>query len=220
MISKTLAIALLIGTILMLIPVAILAIWYKVRMWKSILATFLLTAVGTVGTYIWYYFENGSLGGISFYGAVFVVPILFALLALLLRIPYGTLMDLCAPAECVMLAFMKVQCLSTGCCGGRVLGVTKAGAQIVFPSQIVELINGLMIMVALMVLGRKKPKRGDLYPMYMVIYGCTRFVLNFFRAQQSNFFLGMSPGNVWSVLSIMLGIAWLGILRYKKKMTN
>lgn len=220
MISTTLAIALLIGTVLMLIPVIILAVWYKVKIWKSVIATCLLTVAGTVGTYIWYYFENGSLGGISFYGAVFAVPVVFVLLTFLLRIPYSTLMDLCAPAECIMLAFMKVQCLTSGCCGGRVLFTDSHGVQIVFPSQIAELINGLIIMVVLMVLGRKKPNRGDLYPVYMIIYGVTRFVLNFLRAQQSDFFLGMSPGNVWSILSVMAGMAWLGVLWHKKKTTD
>lgn len=217
MISLNLAIALLLGTVLMVVPVLIQSRWYRVTVWKAIVATVLLTVVGTVGTYLLFYVENQRLGGISFYGAVFLVPVLFILVAWLLRLPYGTLMDLCAPAECVMLAFMKVQCMMSGCCGGRVIGTASDGSEIMFPSQIVELINGLLLAAILLFLGHRRHNRNDLYPWYMVLYGCTRFVLNFLREQQSDFFLGMSPGNVWSILSVLVGGAWLLVLHHRTK---
>ena len=81
----------------------------------------LLTVSGTLGTFIWYAIESGGFGGRSFYGAVFIVPLLFIPVAYLFRIPYAKLMDLCAPAECMMLVLMKALCLMEGCCGGRVL---------------------------------------------------------------------------------------------------
>lgn len=217
MISLNLAIALLIGTVLMAVPVLIQSRWYHLAAWKVVVATVLLTIVGTAGTYVLFFVENQRLGGISFYGAVFLVPILFILVAWLLRLPYGTLMDLCAPAECVMLAFMKIQCMMTGCCGGRVIGTTAEGNLIVFPSQIVELINGLLLAVILMFLAHRRPNRKDLYPLYMMLYGCTRFVLNFLRAQQSDFFLGMSPGNVWSIVAVLAGGVWLWVLYAREK---
>ena len=217
MISLSLAIALLIGTVLMAVPVLLQSRWYHVAVWKALVSTVFLTIAGTAGTYALFFVENQRLGGISFYGAVFLVPILFILVAWLLRLPYGTLMDLCAPAECVMLAFMKTQCMMTGCCGGKVIGTTAAGNPIVFPSQIAELINGLLLAAILMFLGHRRPNRKDLYPLYMVLYGCTRFVLNFLREQQSDFFLGMSPGNVWSIVSVLAGGAWLWILYYREK---
>lgn len=216
MISKELAIALAIGTVLMAVPVAIQSRWYQVKIWKSMLATVLLTVVGTTGTYLLFFVENGRWGGISFYGAVFLVPILFALLAWILRLSYGTLMDLCATAECMMLAFMKIQCLTSGCCGGRVLFSTADGNAVVFPSQIVELVNGLVLMGVMMYLARKRPNRGDLYPWYMVLYGCTRFVLNTLRGSLSPLVLGMPPGHFWSLVSILLGVTVLLILRKKE----
>lgn len=206
------------GTAAMLIPILIQSVWYKIKLWKSVPIAVLLTATGTFGTYIWYFIENRSLGGISFYGAVFTVPLLFLLIAFLLREPFGRLTDLCAPAECVMLMIMKFQCLLSGCCGGRVLYTTADGIAVRFPSQIVELVNAFVIALVLMFLAYKKPKRGDLYPLYMLIYGITRFVLNLFREAQSDFFLGMSPGNVWSLLAIATGTVWLIIL--KKRATN
>lgn len=200
----------------MQIPVLLISKWYKVKIWKNVLATILLAVVGTIGTKIWYFIENRSFGGISFYGSVFTVPVFAILIASLMRIPRGVLTDICAPAECIMLAFMKVQCLTTGCCRGRVLCTTSNNVEIVFPSQIMELLNGLIIMVVLLWIGYKKSKRGMLYPLFMITYGCTRFALNLFRSEQYDFFLGMPPGNVWSILSVLLGVVWLLSIRHFK----
>ena len=108
----------------MMIPMFFQARKYEIKLWKIVPIAFVLTIVGTLGTYLWFLLENLHWGGRSFYGAVFLVPIAFLLVALIVRIPYGQLMDLCAPAECIMLSIMKVQCLMEGCCAGRVLFMT------------------------------------------------------------------------------------------------
>ena len=200
-----------IGTLAMLAPVMIQSTWYKVNWKKSLLITVMLTATGTLGTFLMYFVENGSFGGISFYGAVFFVPILFVIVARLVGVRYGVLMDLCAPAECVMLAIMKVQCLLTGCCGGVLLRYN--GVSYVFPSQIMEMVNGLVIGVILLLMARKEKNRGRLFPWYMVIYGVTRFVLNMFRQGGAARILGLPFGNFWSLVSIVVGIIWLWIAR-------
>lgn len=215
MISLELFIVLLIGTAVMLIPIMIQSKWYQIKLWKSIPIAFILTIAGTVGTKIWFLIENGNIAGQSFYGAVFVVPFVFLLIAKLVRVPYDQLMDLCAPAECAMLGIMKTQCFTSGCCGGREVFVNAQGTAIIFPSQIVELITALVILVALMLLSRKDQNRGMIYPLYMVIYGATRFVLNYFRAGDGVFALGLAPGAFWSVCALLLGVVWLVINKAK-----
>ena len=128
-------------------------------------------------------------------------------------------MDLCGPAECLMLAIMKLMCLSDGCCSGRELFVNAEGIAVYFPSQIVEHINALIIFAVLMVMVFRKKNRGCIYPWYLTLYGATRFVLNFFRLDQAEFFFGMAAGNVWSLVAIVIGIFWLCICR-KKDLTD
>ena len=106
-----------IGTCAMLLPILIMAIWYKVKIWKGIVVAVVITVAGTIGAYILFYIENHWIGGASFYGAVFIMPIAFLLVPKLLRMPYCEIMDLCAPAGCVMLMIMKSQCFLQGCCG-------------------------------------------------------------------------------------------------------
>lgn len=216
MITPKFLLFLAIGTLAMLCPLLICGTWYKMRLYKCVIVAFLLTVVGSAGTYLLGFIENQyRFGSRSFYGAVFLIPIVFLFVAKLLRITYVQLMDISAPAVCIMLVLMKVLCFMDGCCAGRILFVTASGVAVSFPSQIAEMANALIISVALMLLAYKKPKRGDIFPLYMVIYGATRFILNLFRENQTDFLFGMAPGNVWSMLSIIIGIAWLFIVHQK-----
>lgn len=209
--------ALLAGTFAMFIIILILMKRYQIKTWKSLPIALLLTVVGTIGTYIWFFVESCRFGGRSYYGAVFFVPIVFILIARLFKIPYGELMDFCAPSECVMLAIMKYQCFVDGCCGGRVLYTYEEGRKIYFPSQIAELINAIIIMAILIKLGVGCEHKGKIYPIYLILYGVTRFILNFFRKDLDVFFAGLPAGNVWSILSVAIGIIWLIVLKRKNK---
>lgn len=206
-----------VGTAAMLTSMIPMARQYRIVGWKTFVSAIMLTISGTVGTYIWFFVENGHFGGRSFYGAIFIVPLIFWVVAKVLGINYGKLIDLCAPAECIMLAIMKYACLTEDCCGGRVLCTTAEGLEVIFPSQIAETVAALMIAVILIVMARNPKNRGTLFPWYMVIYGASRFVLNLFRAENAVFLLGMTAGNVWSVLSVILGFAWLILLKKSQK---
>ena len=215
MISVKLLIFLLLGTLAMLVPMIIQSIWYKIKLWKSVIMAVLLTVIGTLGTYIWFFVENLWFGGRSFYGAIFIVPIVFIVIPKFFRISYGYLMDLCAPAECIMLAIMKAKCLIDGCCGGRILFETASGEIIRFPSQIAELIVAILLCIILMFFAYKPKFRGTLYLWYMVLYGLSRFILNFFRDVWGN---GTIPfGTIWSVFSVIIGIIILITIKYKNK---
>ena len=202
-------IALSVGTGAMLILIFALMVCYQEKRWKSIPLSILLTVSGTIGTYIWFFVECSFWGGRSYYGAVFLVPMMFTYVARWIKIPYGELMDYCAPAECVMLAIMKYQCLVDGCCGGIALRVLEDGSTIFFPSQIVELVNALMIVAILLIVAVKQKYRGKIYAWYLLIYGTMRFVLNWFRSDNTPLLLGLPAGNLWSLLAVFWGLLWL-----------
>jgi len=187
----------------------------EVALWKIPVLMVMLTVAGVLGTMILFFFESGRIGGTSFYGAVLLVPILM-LPALALRIKFHTLMDLCAAAECAMLAVMKIDCVMGGCCEGKY--VPELGIQ--FPSQIVEGINALGLAILLVMIYRKF-RCGSQYPLYLIFYGITRFFLNLMRYTADDpHILGMAQGNFWSLVSIALGAVWLAWLyrdRLQKK---
>ena len=193
----------------MLIPMLLMSTWYNVRKYKVLISAIILTVFGVIGTYSWFWVETGRWGGRSFFGAVFIIPISVILVSKLLRIPYGDLMDLCAPAECVMLILMKVKCIIDDCCEGRVLFNSSSGTEIVFPSQIVELANALILGVVLIFLSKNEKRRGTIYVWYLLLYGITRFILNWFRAENDPFALGLTAGCFWSLCSIIVATVFL-----------
>jgi phosphatidylglycerol:prolipoprotein diacylglycerol transferase len=218
MISLKVAIFLAIGTVFMFIPICIQSHWYGIKFWKRIVLAICLTVCGTIGTYILFYLEVGKIGGISFYGAVFFVPVLFIAISKLLKLPYGELLSVCGPAECIMLVIMKVQCFTSGCCAGRVLYYTDAGVPVNFPSQIVESANALVLCVVLMIIAKKSKYRNTVYPWYMILYGITRFVLNIFRKEWVTTKMFMPIGNIWSIVSCIIGVGCLYyIIKHKKE---
>ena len=201
---------------MMLIPIVIQSYWYRYRLWKSFLIAFLIAISGVIGTYTMFYIENHRWGGTSFFGGVFFVPLFFAGFSYLLKHPYNELMDLCAPAGCMMLVVMKIQCLLSGCCGGRVLFTNEVGAEIRFPSQAAELINGLILAVLLMIIAYKAKNKGEIYPIFLLLYGTSRFILNFFREEFVTTNMFVPYGTIWSIVSIAGGAMWIWLLRRSK----
>lgn len=193
----------------MSIPILAVCGKYQISKWKGLVATIALTATGTTGTFCMYFIENGHFGGLSFYGAVFLVPIVFTVVAPLLRIPYGEITDLCAVGECIMLALMKVHCILGGCCIGRELFTTKEGMVIRIPSRTMEILAALVIFAVLYTWVLKHKKNGVLYPWYLILYGNIRFVLNIFREAWVTKEMLLPFGNIWSLVAITIGVLWL-----------
>ena len=62
-----------------------------------------------------------------------------------------------------------------------------------------------LVLLLLLCRGKHAEK---LYPLYLVIYGGTRFVLNFLRETRP-FVLAVPAGHLWSLVSILIGLLWL-----------
>lgn len=183
----------------------------QVALWKMGLLTVWLTITGVLGTMILAYIEMGTFGGTSFYGAVFLVPILIVP-AMLMKISYKDILNLCAPAECAMLVVMRFNCLENGCCFGRYL----PALEFQFPNQLAEMVVGLTIMVTLIQM-HKKDQQVQLYPWYMILYGACRFILQGFRYGGTDpWVLGLSQGHLWSLVSMVIGTVWLLLSRSRK----
>lgn len=199
---------LFLGLIGMFITVLIQSFRNKVRIYKSIIISVLLTIVGTVGAMLMFFVENGYFSGYSFFGALFLVPIAFIAVSLLLKINYSTLMDICAPAGCIIIVIMKINCIRSNCCRGCSMWMTEDGHDVRFPLREVELVVAFILCLILLWLGKKGKFKGLLYPMYMILYGSTRFILNFLREEFYTTKMFIPFGNIWSVVAVLLGVTW------------
>lgn len=209
------------GTLLMFAVMLVIRSKERWPLWKTALLSLITLVAGVSGAKLMNFIENGSWGGYSFFGSLFLVPLVMLAAAPIFRRPAGELCDLSAPAVAVMVALMKVQCLIDGCCYGIALA-WHGDVPVRFPSQIVECVNGLVLMTLLLVLYRKGRFHHYLYPVLMVTYGVTRFFLEMLRMHSLNgirlfisdrlqpaFIPGLHPGQFWSAISIAIGLTLL-----------
>ena len=199
---------LLLGTLLMAAVMLYAGGARSIPAWKRLAAAVILAVAGLAGAKLMAYIESGSFSGRSFFGAVFFVPLILWPTALALRIPPKDMLDISAPAECVMLALLKVDCAIEGCCRGRELGIAQDGTILRFPSQITECVAAMVLMLVLLWFLQRETSRGKIYFWYLVLYGATRFVLNLFRETEP-FVWGLSAGNFWALIALLLGGAGL-----------
>lgn len=182
---------------------------YGVAVWKSVPTAFAAPIVGTIGAYLWYMVESSAFGGRSYYGAVILVPIVFVWYARLIKVPYGDLMDIATPYGSSMLVAMKYMCMTDYCCIGRELMVLPQGGSVRFPSPEVEACQGVILTAVLVWLSYREKNRGKVYGWFLLLYGASRFVLNFFRDNQTPFLAWLPIGSVWSLIAMVVGMVWI-----------
>lgn len=189
---------------------------YGISLKKAFLITLYVAFSGLLGTNIMYFIENGIWGGTSFFGAVLFIPIFLLPSPRIFHIPVAKITDYIAAPGLAMFVVNKLNCYVAGCCGGKVIGYTVEGIPIYFPSQLAEMVCAVIIVCVSLCLERKKFAKGRIYSICLIIYGISRYILNYFRWEQDEFALGMPPGNLWSIVAIVIGIIWL-VLDQKRK---
>lgn len=193
---------------------------YNVAIVKIAPLAICVAVLGLLGTYILYYIENGIWYGRSFWGAVLFFPILLLPVAWIFKMTISDLLGYSTVPGVALLAVYKWNCWLEGCCGGRVMWFSEDGIPTHFPSQIVEMTVAILITVVLLTCERKEKMRTQIYPIFLILYGTTRCVLNYFRWEQQKFLLGLTAGAFWSVIAVLIGITWMivsGILARSKE---
>lgn len=190
---------------------------YNIEWFLTIPLTICVSGVGLVGTYLMFFIENGAWYGKSFFGAVLFFPILLFPISYIFRIPLINLLSYSTPAGLSLLAIYKWNCYENGCCGGKVLWYSEEGVPTHFPSQIAEMCVAIVLVIALLILERQPKFNKYLYPICLISYGTVRGVLNLFRYEQAEFFFGLPAGNLWSIVSILIGVTWTIIYYFKNK---
>lgn len=173
-----------------------------------------------VGAKIMYVIENfgfvlqNGLGfqGFSLYGAIFIQPLSCYLISLIWKKDIKKVASFVIIPMILMLAFYRIDCTISGCCGGITIG------NFVFPTQITECVFCLLLAGTFIFVTHKKAMlNGQCFVWFFVIYGAFRFVIEFLRVR-TNLFWVISVSHIWSLLSIGVGI--LLIAFNKKKINN
>lgn len=189
---------------------------YDIGVTKTIISLIYVAAFGALGTYIMFFIESGRWGGTSFYGTVFIIPLSLFFFSFIAKEKYTKLLDFFVPELCLALGMAKVLCLLNVCCNGFILYREPDGTIVRFPSQIIEMSVALSLMILFLYFEHKGLFKDRFYPLFFVIYGSLRFVVNFFRDDLSAFVWILPSGHFWSIVAIIIGLLWLA-LGYRNK---
>ena len=121
-------------------------------------------------------------------------------------------------------AFGRIGCLFAGCCYGQKTdawyGIWNASLQCkTVPVQLYESMF-LFVLSAVMILLLFRFKSKDTMAIYLVSYGIWRFIIEFFRAdntERGQFIPGLTPSQFWSIIMVIGGVVIFFIYRYFDK---
>ena len=185
---------------------------YFLNILQCVVFTVLLTLVGVAGAKLLFAMESGfqAWDGVSFFGSVFLIPVVMPLIGLLFRLRPNQALDVCAPCVAAMIACLRINCFVSGCCGGW--EVCIGSLCFAWPTQIIDSLWDLLLMERMMTRELKVPSDGKLYPMFMVLYSVMRFFLEFLRDTPKDWLM-LSHGQWFSLAALLLGVVWIVFLK-------
>ena len=190
---------------------------YNLGIAGSVLFTLLTVILGLGGAKLLYIFENWeetlekgvSLAGVSFFGSVWLIPLLMMPLGLLFKLKPKRSLDAVAPAVAVMIGCIRVGCFFNGCCGGW-----TTSSRFTWPTQAMESVCDFMLLYLLLQMEKKERFSGWLYPTFLGCYSTYRFFIEFLRTNEK--VLGvLTLGHIYAFAGVVIGGVWLIILRKK-----
>ena len=130
------------------------------------------------------------------------------------------LLNFFVPADLGALAFMKLGCLTSGCCAG-VLYEVSAGRCARFPSQLVEFVAALLMLAVMLLMEHKQLNCRGRYYYYMIMYGFLRFVFECLRQSKGRSIdfklFELSVGHLFCVGTIIVGVLMLLVIHKQSK---
>ncbi len=178
-------------------------------------------------------------GGVDFFGGLIggVLGVLFAVKRY--SLPLWKVADVAAPSLALAHAIGRLGCTAAGCCYGRQVpnventtvgihfmkdfpffyvvfpsGAVAPPGTPLYPTQLMEAGGNFLIFLVLIFLFRKKKFDGEVFGLYMLLYGAERFVLEFYRGVTPTIQgVGLTWNQIVALLMVILSVLLLFFLR-------
>lgn len=157
---------------------------------------------------------TGNFGGQNVIRVFLFLPLILLLYSNAFDVDYKKSLDFAAPVLCIAQAFGKIGCTISGCCESYLevsWGVYNPYTETkLFPVQLAEGVTALIIAITVVLIAARKDFRcgGRTMPWMWVMFGSTRVIWEFFRANEKLFW-GLSELALWSVALFAAGVLWL-----------
>lgn len=136
------------------------------------------------------------------YGPVFMMPLLYWLLAKMTKRKTADVFDVMVIALCINLILARVLCFLSGCCVGVLISETGT---VRWPLRELEELFYVVFIIFNYKKVEKGKTHGEVYPLYLISYGVFRFLIEWLR-EEFTFKLGIfTIAHIWSMISVVIG---------------
>lgn len=153
-----------------------------------------------------------------FYGGLIGATGLVLLYAKRHQVPLGNMADLMAFFALAFGVVARFGCLFAGCCYGKeaswgieINGVSR------LPSPLFESGLNLVILLVFLIWKPERKRSGTLFPLYLIPYSAGRFVLEFFRGDESRGILLHLSTSQWIAIGMVFAV---GIVLFRMRKTK
>ncbi|HEX5171636.1 MAG TPA: prolipoprotein diacylglyceryl transferase [Cyclobacteriaceae bacterium] len=198
-------------------------------------------AAAFIGGKVFLFFENPSYyshqpeqlftgRGFVFYGSfLFTIPTMFWFFKKH-KLPVYQMLDIMAITTCIVHVFGRIGCFMAGCCYGKptdsLFGITFTDPAChanplntpLHPTQLYEAFFILSVMIFLLYVRDRKTFHGQLFLLYMLLYGAGRFLLEYFRGDIERGFIIKNLLSHSQLIAIMIiGVVLMIYFRWSKR---
>ena len=196
---------------------------------KALLAVVMIYVPSVIWMFLLFWAESGfqTFGGNNIVRVFVWVPLFALPVAKILKVDVRDMLNFIAPLPCAVHGISHYGCIFEGCCYGypsNVFAIWNPELhEYRFAIQPIEATIAVLVIVAtvLYTSQMKFSKTANAYPVMLILFGSTRFFLEFARDNEKLFW-GISNLAIHAFIMFIVGIVWLIIatLIQKKKMVQ
>lgn len=186
----------------------------RIKDWMALILAVVHTLIGVLCVKLFAFLESGDGTGMSLYGAVFFLPVIYFAFAKLTKRKVADVFDIFTICTVVTLLCARFNCIYAGCCVGTVIPGTDG---LRWPTREAEIIFYIVLYIVLRRKVGKTKYNGLIYPIYMMSYGVFRFIVEFFRESFHPIVGPFHISHIWSLVAIVAGAAVYYIISHKVK---
>lgn len=185
---------------------------------SGIIGARILYVIENIGYYVRNPIEIIMLqhGGLSWFGGLTIAVISGLVYLKKQNLPVYKAFDLIAPFVALGQAIGRIGCLLNGCCFGK---ASKYGIyfpvhkELLIPTQIYSSLALLLIFVILRLLQDKPHKEGEIFFTYLLLYSIKRFLVEFWRADNSAILWKLTLFQIISILVFVISVIKLSSIK-------
>ena len=178
----------------------------KMKWWAILIISVLHTVYGVLTVKVFAFaeagFDSSSLGNMSIFGGVFLMPLAYFLGAKLFKRKPSEVFDIFTICMMFTLMCARITCIISGCCKGCLIFGSETAR---WPTRELEIIFYIVLLIIFGRRVKRSKSHGELYPAYMFLYGAFRFVTEFFRETDNQLFLKFHLSHIWAIAAMLLG---------------